>query len=653
MEVAPRLKSIWSHTGRSEKTFMVTMAAWLLSAWLPVAPVTRLIIATAAVLAGSWTALKWLRIGIQHAIWRLRNRLLVVYLFIALVPVLLVGIMAYLAGVSLAAQVAVYLVSSEFDRRIESLRHTAGAFLRIPDYQRERAWLGTQSALGGSYPMMDILIRERGKVVFPPAPAMPLPPDGYGEVAGAVVKDGLLYAWARATTADLEVTILAPLDQGFFSSLAPGIGEVTILPGIDSAAGQAIDSPPMRPHESLASRQKPAGIPPPRNRFDIVLPWGVNIPVSMWQSPPKPAGGLLSVRSRMSAVLDVISRPEAQGGILRDALYVVGVIFLLVELISLYIGISLTRTITTAFDDLYEGTERVREGDFSHRIQVRGGDQIATVSQSFNRMTENLQRLLAVAMEKERMQAELEIAREVQNQLYPKSVPALDKLELRARCAPARMVSGDYYDYQSLQDSKAVVAIGDVAGKGISAALLMATLQSSLRTQVRNCLERSRQDEGVLDLSTSRLVTQLNEQLFADTAPEKYATFYFAIYNDVTGLLTYTNAGHLPPLLVRRGEATLLDVNGMVVGAFPFAQYGESQLKLESGDLLVCYTDGVTEPENEYGEMFGEQRLIQLVTRNAERETDHIIDAVVEAVHEWTGSPELQDDMTLLVARRH
>ena len=128
--------------------------------------------------------------------------------------------------------------------------------------------------------------------------------------------------------------------------------------------------------------------------------------------------------------LTLFPRPEAQGGVLRDALYLVAVVFLVVELISLYIGVTMTRTITTAFDDLYESTESVRQGDFSHRIQVRGGDQIATVSQSFNRMTENLQRLLVVAIEKERMQAELEIAREVQSQLFPRAVPNLERLEL-------------------------------------------------------------------------------------------------------------------------------------------------------------------------------------------------------------------------------
>jgi len=103
---------------------------------------------------------------------------------------------------------------------------------------------------------------------------------------------------------------------------------------------------------------------------------------------------------------------------------------------------------------------------------------------------------------------------------------------------------------------------------------------------------------------------------------------------------------------VRNGEPTLLEVNGMVVGAFPFAQWGESRLQLQSGDLLVCYTDGVTEPENEYGEMFGEQRLMELLVKNSNRDSEEIVTAVTESVLQWTGSPDLQDDMTLLVARK-
>lgn len=187
--------------------------------------------------------------------------------------------------------------------------------------------------------------------------------------------------------------------------------------------------------------------------------------------------------------------------------------------------------------------------------------------------------------------------------------------------------------------------MGDVAGKGISAALLMATLQSSLRAQVRSA------SDGRSAVSTSALVARLNEQLFADTSPEKYATFFFSVYDDSEKTLVYTNAGHLPPLLFRGGEASRLDVNGMVVGAFPFAQYGESRLELEPGDLLLAYTDGVTEPENEYGEMFGEQRLIEVVRRHLDGNLEDVARQVMIGVQEWTGSPELQDDMTILLAR--
>jgi phosphoserine phosphatase RsbU/P len=304
---------------------------------------------------------------------------------------------------------------------------------------------------------------------------------------------------------------------------------------------------------------------------------------------------------------------------------------------------------------LYEGTQRVVRGDFSHLIQVNGRDQIAELSTSFNTMTQNLERLLVVAKEKERMQAEIEIARGVQDQLYPKAPPVFESLRVLGSCSPARMVSGDYYDYQ-LVDGRLAIAIGDVAGKGISAALLMATIQAAMRMELRSTTELAAEmaapSMNGLRFSTARMVSELNQQLHATTSPEKYATFFFAIYDQATGLMTYTNAGHLQPVLFRDGVATLLDVNGTVVGAFPFSKYEESKLELRSGDLLVCYTDGVTEPENEYGEMFGEERLIELVAKNADRNESKIIESVMESVRQWTGVPELSDDMTVLLVRK-
>jgi sigma-B regulation protein RsbU (phosphoserine phosphatase) len=175
-------------------------------------------------------------------------------------------------------------------------------------------------------------------------------------------------------------------------------------------------------------------------------------------------------------------------------------------------------------------------------------------------------------------------------------------------------------------------------------------LQAALRMELRTSLESSAGPSR--RVSTALMVSDLNQQLHATTSAEKYATFYFALYDEKTGKLTYTNAGHLSPLLIRRGRMTRLDTNGTVVGAFPLSVYNESTLQMESGDLLVCYTDGITEPENEYGEMFGEDRLVEIVTRNADRDEDAIIAEVMASVHQWSGSDEQQDDMTMLLARK-
>jgi len=329
--------------------------------------------------------------------------------------------------------------------------------------------------------------------------------------------------------------------------------------------------------------------------------------------------------------------------------FAAALLFLVVECVALVIGISLTRTITSAVHDLYEGTQRVIEGDFSWRIPVARNDQLAELTTSFNVMTGNVERLLSVAREKERLQSEIEIAREVQNQLYPKSMPSTRNLRLTAVCQPARMVSGDYYDYLRVDEGRLALSVGDVAGKGISAALLMATVQSSLRAQLRAAADGEAPRH---EFSTAQLVSELNDHLYTFTAPEKFATFWLGIYEEETGILRYTNAGHLPPVLFRNGRAQSLEVNGMVVGAFPSIEYGQSHIETLPGDLLVCYTDGITEPENEYGEMFGDQRLIELIEKNAERDQEQIASMIMDAVRQWTSSPELADDMTLMLARR-
>src|ERR1041385_7707120 len=209
------------------------------------------------------------------------------------------------------------------------------------------------------------------------------------------------------------------------------------------------------------------------------------------------------------------------------------------------------------------------------------------------------------------------------------------------------MVSGDYYDFMTLTDHSLAFAIGDVAGKGISAALLMATIQSTMRTQLT-----ATYGSRPTHFSTAKMVANLNRQLYANTAPEKYATFYFALYDERANQLIYTNAGHLAPVLLRGATLETLDSTGTVVGAFPVAKYGEKTVQLGPGDVLVAYTDGIVEPENAYGEMFGEDRLKDLLIRYVKADAAEIIARTMEAVNQWTGAGELQDDMTMVVARR-
>src|SRR5262249_26483432 len=182
---------------------------------------------------------------------------------------------------------------------------------------------------------------------------------------------------------------------------------------------------------------------------------------------------ILVVDTRVSSVLSTVLQTPRWADIAFLVLVGVAIVFLIVELLSFVVGVQLSRTITGAVHELYAGTQHVKEGDFAYRVPVKGADQLAELTMSFNSMTQHLGRLIVVAKEKERLESELAIAREVQNQLFPKDVPFTRTLEMKGVCKPARMVSGDYYDFMALPDNGLAFAIGDVAGKGISAALLI------------------------------------------------------------------------------------------------------------------------------------------------------------------------------------
>jgi phosphoserine phosphatase RsbU/P len=534
---------------------------------------------------------------------------------------------------ALIGQMAVYLVNRELENRMRTLSFPAETLTRAPAPDTQTALTRALPMLRHGFPDFEMLATGQQTFRYPPDAKLTAPPEPWKNASGLITrKDGNadhLYAWAHSEQGANEVTILAPITAELLSDLVPGIGDVTFM--------------------GYTARSAKSHVPPKVNSLDIGVSFPYPVFVPSWENPQAPPQRLyIVVDTRYSAVLGIVFGQKADWSELAMTfLMTLTSIFLLVEMASLWAGIKLTRAITGAVHELYEGTRHVREGDFSYRIPVEGTDQIAELGGSFNTMTENLGRLIVVAKEKERLESELAIARDVQNQLFPKDVPFTKSLELTGVCSPARMVSGDYYDFMALPNEGLAFAIGDVAGKGISAALLMATIQSTMRTQLS-----AASGSPLVRLSAARMVATLNRQLYATTSPEKYATFYFALYDEALHTLTYTNAGHLAPMLLHGNDLQMLDSTGTVVGAFPVATYEEKTVTLEQGDLLLAYTDGIVEPENVYGEMFGEDRLKDMLVKYARADSAELIARTMEAVVHWTGAGELQDDMTMVVARR-
>jgi sigma-B regulation protein RsbU (phosphoserine phosphatase) len=626
-----------SRTGWWERLFVLFFGIVILTAALALSDVVFALALMGTIATAPVAIWRFGRLIMRSLIWRLRNRLIVAYVFIALVPIVLLATLAAVTTYFVTGQMAIYLVNSELERQVGTLRGAAESILRVPPERR----LASIERLGAyfeeRFPNFEIRVDQADTFIYPDDASLEKPPASLTDNSGILLKGKDYFVWAHIRSADGEVTAMAPLTSAYLSSLIPSLGPVSL--------GERSQSQGIRKRKRSVAAPVQVNVPVPINRFDIQLTGFREIPVAVWDGSQATRNPVLMIQTRFLAVLKIIfsSKQDWDQNFIPLVLISLGSLFLVFELIALIIGVTLTRTITATVHDIYEGTNRVMEGNFSHRILLSGRDQLAQLGDSFNRMTENLEQLLKVAKENERLNAELEIASEVQRQLYPKSVPASTQLAITAHYVPARMVSGDYFDFHRLSPKDICFSMGDVAGKGISAALLMATVQSSFRSRIQNHTGH---------LCVSEVVTELNKQLYANTAPEKFSTFFLGIFDEETSTLRYTNAGHLPPILIRNGEASLLAVDGMVVGAFPFAQYGESSIVLEPKDLLLLYTDGISEPQNDYDEMYGEERLIELVKKNAHLSDEGIINAVMEAVKQWTGSDELQDDMTLLIARR-
>lgn len=276
------------------------------------------------------------------------------------------------------------------------------------------------------------------------------------------------------------------------------------------------------------------------------------------------------------------------------------------------------------------------------RFRDLDGNSFSLVS--FDEVThavEAQRRALSARLESDRRAAqEMSIAKEVQARLFPQSQPPLNTLEYAGLCIQARQVGGDYYDFLNLGSGRLGFVIGDISGKGIAAALLMANLQANLRSQCAIALDQPQ-----------RLLCSVN-QLFCDNTPDgSFATLFFGEYDDSASRLRYANCGHLPGLVLRGdGAIERLDATATVLGIFKDWDCTIGECQLGCGDTLALYTDGITETSDSAGEQFGEQRLIEALCRHRECSSQAAMASIVEEVQRF-GPHEQHDDITIILAK--
>jgi sigma-B regulation protein RsbU (phosphoserine phosphatase) len=612
-----------------------------------------------AILAGIFLIVRVIAWGRNRLLWSLRNRLIVAYLFIAVVPILLIMTFVVLAGNFLYSQLGAFLLYEDLHHRIEMMtdiaQHIAAAHNLVPhgvtQEESERV-LAAQSHTVHDRELPGLTIDFSNDISLLHNVA-----SGRAQFSGLLQDNGTLSLVSLRALGGAEGTRMVRLrvrmTPDFLATIAPDLGAIQLnltepyTGGRPSGVIYSTGEERYQTAQPIVAKNRtlqPPGFWGLEPSVNVVsrLEDAASIEPNGNVGKPNPVFAVFSARptklnGRMFSTL----------GELRDfylLLFVVfAVVFLLIWIAAFIAGVILTRQITKAIADLYHATQFVQSGDLTHRVRIERRDQLGVLAESFNLMTGSISGLIEEQKKRQRLENEIFIAREVQTQLFPRVIPKVKGVEIRAICKAARSVSGDYYDFIQISPTQLAIAIADISGKGISAALLMASLQAALRSQLLTA--------GSETTSTAELVSRLNRHLVRNTGDDRFATFFIAVYDCDTRTLRYTNAGHLPSFLIARDSAVHLSKGGMVLGVMEDCCYDEEMVHVPDDSILVAYSDGLVEPENVYGEEFGIKRLQQAAVYVQASPPQQVAEALMNAAEEWAGTPEQADDMTVIVAR--
>jgi serine phosphatase RsbU (regulator of sigma subunit) len=479
-------------------------------------------------------------------------------------------------------------------------------------------------------------------------------------VRGMTVADTILYlSAARATRAGDEAVVAevyTPVDAGYMQRIAdlvrtdvrfralPNvyIGESTVRMGGDIT--WADSSFVVEARATGAEAEDRGGFW--RSPHFLARSY---IPVSNWNE------SLAGVRGAAELTLRVSPQRMLSGIVANQLVFssnaiavlillTILVLFLIAEYSAARTGRSIIRGILDDVKGLAEAARRFGEGDLSHRVEERGRDELGSLSLSFNTMAQNIEENQELLLEKERLEADLALARDIQQRMLPQSPPVLPGLDMAGISIPSREVGGDLFYFLPVPEGRLGLTIGDVSGKSVAAALLMSNVLAALKTEAR------------LVEHEDQILTHLNRLIAEQVEPGRFVTFFYGVVDRQAKRLTYACAGHNPPLMVRRdGTTEWLREAGVPLGVLPDNVYQPAEVRMEVDDVLVLYSDGVTEAERptDGGEpdFFDDHRLEETVRGASGKSATDIIQAVADAVNDFTGGADLSDDLTLVVVR--
>jgi phosphoserine phosphatase RsbU/P len=635
----------------------------------------------------------------RRLLWRVRRKLVISYIFIGFIPAILIVAFFLLGGLLLFSNFSSYLLQA----RLQALTGQAQAIASTTAVEIQRAGgrgvasiaARRQSAVAGDFPGASIAVvpmdrpcesidSQTGAPAAPSEPPrMPVaagpwahvePPrqlptwvncSGFqGLLAYANLDDpipsrsGTLVVNGQQAGRDVDLVaraiVMPDRPAPSYAVIVDLLMNEPVRNGLRTETGVELTtvrtvsaSAPVlrarRPVESPGQSDSMASLPGVSASFPEVVDWATG----------ETRSGTIVASMQLSIAEMYARMAAAQGAIGQGLLLVllaIGVLFLIIEAIALVAGLALARSITGSVHELFAGTERVRLGDFTHKIAIRARDQLGELAESFNSMTASIEDLLRVQAEKERLEEELRIAHEIQMSLLPQGPLGFPGISVTSVCVPAREVGGDYFDILPLDDHRVGVLIADVSGKGTSAALYMAEMKGLMLS-----LSRNHSSPRELLVTANRIIAEhLNSRSFI--------TMIYAIIDVRARTLTYARAGHTPLLcLPGPGSPTpglrLLAPEGMVLGlnldnGEMFERLLEEEtMPIQDGDIFLFFTDGISEAMNAADDCFGEERLGRIVEEHAHLPSDQLRERILREIAAFVGDAPQHDDMTMILLR--